>query len=624
VLVVMTVSVGCGSSSTTTVGPSPVKCDVSLGSPNTLGPGVGTGTITVSTERECSWSASTSAPWVMRLTPTSGQGSGQIQVDVAANAAPSTREGEVVVNDVRVQVRQAAAACEFEVSPDSATLPAAGGPRTFTVTTIGGCAWTASSAASWAAITSAATGSGSGRVDVQVDTNGDAARSGTLTIGGQSIPLSQSAGGAAACTYTLQPAFFSSPAGGTQSSASVASPAGCAWTATTNVPWVTISSGAAGNGNGSIGFTVAANGSSPRSGQLTVEGQTLTISQPAQACDFAIQPASAPAAAAGGSLTVSVTVATGCDWTAVSEATWLTVTSGASGSGVGSVSIAVAPHVSPARTGTVRIAGSVFTVSQANGCTYALNPAAFAAAAGGAAGATDVAAGPGCPWTIDDPAPWIAITSGAAGTGNGRVTFTAGANSGPARTGTFRVQGQTFTVNQENGCAYSVSPSSVSIGAAGGSDGATVSTEAGCTWSVQSDVPWITGSQGSGSGPVTFSVAPNVGPARQGTLSIGSATLTVHQASGCAVTGVTPPSNQFGIAGGQGTITFTLSSGACTWSATAVYQGPAPFITILGTSSGTGPGTVVYSVFPQVGQQRTGEVRISTDVSSATHTVRQN
>jgi hypothetical protein len=272
----------------------------------------------------------------------------------------------------------------------------------------------------------------------------------------------------------------------------------------------------------------------------------------------------------------------------------------------------------------VRVAGSVFTVTQASGCTYAFNPAELAAAAGGATSATDVMTGPGCPWTVEDAPSWIVITSGAAGAGSGRVTFTVGPNSGPARTGTFHVQGQAFTVNQANGCAHAVSPSSVSIGAAGGSGGATVSTEAGCTWSAQSDVPWITGSQGSGSGPVTFTVAPNVGPARQGTLSIGNATLTVHQASGCAVTGVTPPSNQYGIAGGQGTITFTLSSGACTWTATAVYQGAAPFITILGTSSGTGPGTVVYNVFPIVGQQRTGEVRISTDVSSAAHTVRQN
>jgi hypothetical protein len=40
------------------------------------------------------------------------------------------------------------------------------------------------------------------------------------------------------------------------------------------------------------------------------------------------------------------------------------------------------------------------------------------------------------------------VTAGSAGTGNGTVTFTVGANPAGARTGTLTVAGQTVTVSQ--------------------------------------------------------------------------------------------------------------------------------------------------------------------------------
>lgn len=55
---------------------------------------------------------------------------------------------------------------------------------------------------------------------------------------------------------------------------------GCGWTAVSNVSWITITSGSSGSGNGTVGYSVAANSStSPRQGTLIIAGRTFTVSQ---------------------------------------------------------------------------------------------------------------------------------------------------------------------------------------------------------------------------------------------------------------------------------------------------------------------------------------------------------
>jgi len=83
-------------------------------------------------------------------------------------------------------------------------------------------------------------------------------------------------------------------------------------------------------------------------------------------CTFSISPTSASAPATGGTGTVSVTATAGCSWTAVSNAAFITITAGASGTGNGTVSYSVANNTATtSRTGTLTIAGQTFTVTQA-------------------------------------------------------------------------------------------------------------------------------------------------------------------------------------------------------------------------------------------------------------------
>jgi hypothetical protein len=73
-----------------------------------------------------------------------------------------------------------------------------------------------------------------------------------------------------------------------------------------------------------------------------------------------------PATASAGSL--SVTTGSSCSWTAVSNVGWVTITAGASGTALGTVSYSVAANTTAAaRSGTLTVAGQTVTINQAAG-----------------------------------------------------------------------------------------------------------------------------------------------------------------------------------------------------------------------------------------------------------------
>jgi formylglycine-generating enzyme required for sulfatase activity len=94
-------------------------------------------------------------------------------------------------------------------------------------------------------------------------------------------------------------------------------------------------------------------------------GFRLALS-PAESCAHAISPESRSLGVSGGTGNISVTAPAGCAWTAASNAGWISVTSGASSSGNGTVSYSVAANTgTSSRTGTLTVAGRIFTVEQA-------------------------------------------------------------------------------------------------------------------------------------------------------------------------------------------------------------------------------------------------------------------
>jgi hypothetical protein len=53
----------------------------------------------------------------------------------------------------------------------------------------------------------------------------------------------------------------------------------CAWTASSNVPWIQIVRGASGRGDGEVRIEIEENRGDQRVGTLTVAGQTVTVTQ---------------------------------------------------------------------------------------------------------------------------------------------------------------------------------------------------------------------------------------------------------------------------------------------------------------------------------------------------------
>src|SRR5258706_252746 len=106
------------------------------------------------------------------------------------------------------------------------------------------------------------------------------------------------------CTYSISATSASFTATGGSSSVNVTADTGCPWSASSSVGWLTTSS--SGSGNGTATYAVAANATtSSRTGTLTIAGQTLTVTQDAAPCTYAISASSASFTASGGSSNVT-------------------------------------------------------------------------------------------------------------------------------------------------------------------------------------------------------------------------------------------------------------------------------------------------------------------------------
>ncbi|MBF8275473.1 MAG: hypothetical protein HW390_546 [Candidatus Brocadiaceae bacterium] len=251
----------------------------------------------------------------------------------------------------------------FSISPTSKSFSSEGGTGIVVVTAVSNSlVWTAVSNVTWITVTTGGTGSGEAAYSVSANT--DSARTGTMTIAGETFTVRQYGG----CAYTISPTSQSFTSGGGTGSVSVEVKLGsCSWTAKSNASWITVTSGGSGTGNGTVTYSVLANpGTNVRIGTITIAKNSFVVRQDG-ACAYTISPTSKSFTSGGGTGSVSVGVkSSNCSWTAVSNATWITVTSGGSGTGNGRVVYSVSANTgTSARTGTMTIAGKTFTVKQA-------------------------------------------------------------------------------------------------------------------------------------------------------------------------------------------------------------------------------------------------------------------
>jgi subtilisin-like proprotein convertase family protein len=190
-----------------------------------------------------------------------------------------------------------------------------------------------------------------------------------------------------------------------------------------------------------------------------------------------------------------------------------------------------------------------------------------------------------------------------------------GENSGSIA-GSWSVNLQTSTT----ACAFTLSPIAQAFPITGGSGNFNINLPSTCSWTASTTSGFITinsAASGNGRGTLDFSVAPNMGGGRAGTIDVSNGvavrSFQVQQPSGCPFA-LGQTSLSFTAAGGSGSVAVTAGSG-CGWQATT----SANWIQITSAAQ-TGNGSATFNVQPNT----TGSSRSATvSVGGRTITVTQ-
>jgi len=236
----------------------------------------------------------------------------------------------------------------------------------------------------------------------------------------------------------------------------VNAPAGCEWTPTISGTFLTISGGASARARGTLEVSASENTGAERTGTITVGGSTASVRQAAAIpCVFRVTPTTPqqiPVAGGDAAIDVSVTQGKNCSWTATSSDSFLTIASGASGVGNGSVRVTVIRNDYVARVGHLTVAGQTVTLNQGGPCSFAFqfNRDTFDVSAGAASvtgGLYDFSSRPCTPTAVSHSS-FIGVGLHEYDWGY-EITFIVEANPGAARTGTVTVGGLIATINQQ-------------------------------------------------------------------------------------------------------------------------------------------------------------------------------
>ncbi len=524
--------------------------------------------------------------------------------------------------------------CNFTVAPNSLTFPYTGNTQTLTITgapgNSQGCSWTASADQSFILL-GATGGTGSGTLSVTTAANPTGgALAGNITVAGQIVPVSQD--GPPFCSFSVSPNTLSFPnSGGSVTVGITSSDPTCSWTATTGSTFLTLGS-PGGTGSGTVVVTAAPNlSNTPLTGSVTIAGVIVPVNESAVVlCAFTVTPyVSFPSS--GGTTTLSIVASSpSCTWTATADQTFVSIAP-PSGSGNGTVTVTVPPNgASAALTSTLTVAGQSIPLIEAGTsttCAFAVAPPMLSYPAGGGSMMVSVAAtGPSCAWNISGIPSWLTpnIT---AGSGNGTVTLLAPIYGGTTtRTGDLIIAGFDIAVTQASigSCAYTITPTTLTFGNAGGSGTLTLTAPSStCTFTASSNSPWITVSPTSGTGTTTLTVTVAPNPTitfLYGSINVAGQVIPISEGGliGCAFF-VTPSNLSFPSTGGLTTLIITATYPNCTWTAVS----NVPWLTF-SAASGVGNGTVqaiaAYNTTtaPLTGTATVGGITINLSEASGT------
>lgn len=183
--------------------------------------------------------------------------------------------------------------------------------------------------------------------------------------------------------------------------------------------------------------------------EVTVE----EIPFPAPVCGYQLSGDGTTVAAPGDIRKVSVSAGGGCGWQAVSNAAWVRILSGVTGTGNGTVRFLVdANGGGTARTAKLTVGGVDYWITQAaGGCSFnVLGPEVVLPASGGTFSVAVTASNAACQWVASGAPPSLVVVNGGPVSGGGTVRYSLAANSSASPLpGNVTIGGQYWQVVQE-------------------------------------------------------------------------------------------------------------------------------------------------------------------------------
>lgn len=173
------------------------------------------------------------------------------------------------------------------------------------------------------------------------------------------------------------------------------------------------------------------------------------------------------------------------------------------------------------------------------------------------------------------------------------------------------IGGQFLTITQHGvPCSYSLTPTTRTHGYGAAANSFLVTTTNGCPWFVGNTNTWIAitaGASGAASGTVGYTVDANTSLTdRIGFLTVDGQTFTITQRASLCTFDLSPTNRNHGYGATTGSVSVSSAAG-CTWPVVNTNA----WITLLSTGSGSGDGTVSYSVSSNIDlEPRSGTITI--------------
>ena len=175
---------------------------------------------------------------------------------------------------------------------------------------------------------------------------------------------------------------------------------------------------------------------------MTIAGKTFDVTQTGG--DLALSPSSVSLPYRATAIpNIGVEALSSTTWSVQSNVSWISVVDPGRGSGDSAITIGVGENPSYLdRVGTVSIGSKTFTVTQEGTPNLRLdiNPKEATADASGAIGNVAVLATPDAPWSAESLDPWIIVSQGETGAGNGNIRYVVSPNTNlEERTGQIKI-----------------------------------------------------------------------------------------------------------------------------------------------------------------------------------------